>query len=172
VRRRVIGASRPDSLPIRWSHPWGPGRRLARWSAGRFRGSQCTGWLQFWHILATSRVSPAFLGVVRILSGPLLFKGFCEKTTAISEPLSFKCPSFVPCLLSVGCHDDAHTIGSLVYQPARGFPPRRSRSYSWPGIRHCRVAGSLSASILPSAHQRTCTVCWVTPINSAISRVE
>ena len=37
VRRRVIGASLPDSLPIRWSHPWGPGRRLARSSGGRFR---------------------------------------------------------------------------------------------------------------------------------------
>jgi len=34
VRRRVIGASQPDSLPIRWSHPWGPGRRPARWSDG------------------------------------------------------------------------------------------------------------------------------------------
>ena len=30
VRRRVIGASRPDSLPIRWIHPWGPGKRPAR----------------------------------------------------------------------------------------------------------------------------------------------
>ena len=37
VRRRVIGASQPDSLPIRWSQPWGPGRRLARSSGGRFR---------------------------------------------------------------------------------------------------------------------------------------
>ena len=51
VRRRVIGASRPDSLPIRWSHPWGPGRRPARLSEGRFRPSRSTGWLQFWYIL-------------------------------------------------------------------------------------------------------------------------
>ena len=37
VRRRVIGASLPDSLPIRWSHPWRSGRRPARPSGGRFR---------------------------------------------------------------------------------------------------------------------------------------
>jgi len=70
---------------------------------------------------------------VRVRVPPLVLfeiRGFRDFLLADSKAYNFKCPLFIPRLLSGRCHDDAHTASNLVYQGARGFPPRRSRSYS------------------------------------------
>ena len=47
-------------------------------------------------------------------SGTLLIKGFSRFPLADSKAYNFKCPLFVPRLLSGRCHDDAHTASNLV----------------------------------------------------------
>ena len=54
-------------------------------------------------------------------------------------------------------------------QERRGFPPRFNRSYSWPGIRHFPLSGSLSQAIRPWLHHRSLTWCLETPMSSASS---
>ena len=67
---------------------------------------------------------------VRLLSGPSVFKWFSRLPLSDSKAYNFKCPLFVPRLLSGRCHDGAHTASNLVYQDGRGFTLCRSRSYS------------------------------------------
>ena len=71
--------------------------------------------------------------LVRVRVPPLVLfetRGLRDFLLADSEAYNFKCPLFVPRLLSGRCHDDVHTGSNLVYQDALGLPPRRSRSYS------------------------------------------